>query len=266
MSDERPTSFARAAAAPARGFFGGVGLVFRGFRLWATSPRLMLLGALPALLVGVVYLGLIVALALNLGSLAGWVTPFADAWLTGWQLALRIVVALAMLGLAALLLVATYTAVTLAVGDPFYERISREVETTLGGMPESAGRFWRSFARGLGNTVRLILLAVAAALLVLVVGFIPVVGTVGAFVLAAGFGGWILAIELTGFVFDARGLKLRQRRRMLAARRATTLGFGMAVYLLLLVPFAAVVVMPAAVAGATLLGRTALAAATTERS
>jgi CysZ protein len=46
---------------------------------------------------------------------------------------------------------------------------------------------------------------------------------------------------------------------MLRASRASVLGFGLASYLLFLVPFAAVVVMPAAVAGATMLARDAVA-------
>ena len=42
------------------------------------------------------------------------------------------------------------------------------------------------------------------------------------------------------------------------AASARTLGFGVATYLLFLVPFVAIVVMPAAVAGATLLTKDAL--------
>jgi CysZ protein len=96
------------------------------------------------------------------------------------------------------------------------------------------------------------------SLVVLVIGFTPVVGTVAGAILGALVGGWFLTLELCGFAFEARGLRLRDRRRALAARRARTLGFGVATYLLFLVPFVAIVVMPAAVAGATLLTRDAL--------
>ena len=51
---------------------------------------------------------------------------------------------------------------------------------------------------------------------------------------------------------------MRERRRMLGARRTTTLGFGVVAYLLFLIPFGAVLVMPAAVAGATMLARDSL--------
>ena len=46
---------------------------------------------------------------------------------------------------------------------------------------------------------------------------------------------------------------------MLGARRPLILGFGVATWLLFLVPLGAVVVMPAAVAGATMLSRDVLA-------
>ena len=42
---------------------------------------------------------------------------------------------------------------------------------------------------------------------------------------------------------------------MLGSRRALTLGFGVATWLLFLVPLGAIIVMPAAVAGATMLSR-----------
>ena len=98
----------------------------------------------------------------------------------------------------------------------------------------------------------------------LLLGFIPVLGQTVVLVLGALVGGWFLTLELTGFAFQARGLVLRDRRRALGARRARTLGFGVLTYLLFLVPFGAVIVMPAAVAGATLLSRDALAAAGSE--
>lgn len=242
-----------------REFFGGVGVLLMGFRTYATRPRLMWLGALPALIVGLVYTVGIVLVAINLDSLVTLVTPFAR----GWELEplVRIAAGLALFALVVILFVYTYAAITLAVGDAFYERIWRAVETTIGDAPPDLDEsVWVAVRRGIGNGVRLLALTLLTSIVLFGLGFIPVVGQTVVPVIGALFAGWFLALELTGFAFDARGLRLRDRRRILGARRARTIGFGVACYLLFLVPFAAVVVMPAAVAGATHLARSALPA------
>ena len=55
---------------PLLGFLGGVRLLGTGLGMWLTSPRLMLLGAIPALIVGLLYTALLIVLLLNLDSLA----------------------------------------------------------------------------------------------------------------------------------------------------------------------------------------------------
>lgn len=240
-----------------RNFFAGVGFVGRGFRTYATSPRLMWLGVLPALIVGVVYAVAIVLLAMNLDGIVTLATPFAHGW--ALEPLVRIVAGLSIVMISVIVLIYTYVAITLAVGDPFYERIWRAVESGLGDAPpERREGFWRPVGRGLGNGIQLLLSTIAISILVLAIGLIPVVGQVVAPALGALFGGWFLTLELTGYAFDARGLRLGDRRRVLGVRRARTLGFGVATYLLFLIPFAVVFVMPAAVAGATLLARDAL--------
>jgi CysZ protein len=250
------------AAARSRGlrqFLAGMGLLGRGLGMWVTSPKLMFLGAIPALVVAAVYGVLLVLLLTQIDALATWITPFAEEWEATWRTGTRLIAAAALMAGAVLLAVFTFTAITLTVGDPFYEKIWREVEERLGDAPPDSGDpFWRSVPRGIGNGLRLLLLTASVALPLFVLGFVPVIGQTVVPVLGVLFGGWFLAVELTGFAFDARRVSLRERRRMLGVRRPTALGFGVATYLLFLIPFGAVVVMPAAVAGATLLSRSAL--------
>ena len=250
-------------ALPRRGLIpdllAGVGYLGRGFGMWITSPKLMLLGALPAVAVGAVYLVGIVLLVVNLDSLVTWATPFADDWAEPVMLTTRVAAALVFVLVAALFVVYTFTAVTLVVGDPFYERIWRAVETNLGNPPTAPERgFWRSLGRAIADGLRLLVPAAGVGLLLVAGGFIPVVGPILVAVLGAVLGGWLLAVELTGFAFDARGFTVRQRRRALRARRGVAVGFGAAAYLLFLVPFLAVVAMPSAVAGAAMLSRATL--------
>jgi CysZ protein len=248
-------------------FFSGVALLGSGLRLWITDPRLMLTGALPALIVALVYGAGITALLLNADGVAAAITPFADDWDTSWRGLVRGVAVLALVIAAVLLVIATFTAVTLGVGGPFYESISRRVEVRLGDAPEpvDAG-FWRGVARGLGETTRVLATTAAIGIVLFALGFVPVAGQTVVPVVGAFTGGWFLALELSAFAFEARGISGRDKRRMLGADRARTLGLGVATYLLFLVPFAAVVVMPAAVAAGTRLAREAAAAPETKVS
>ena len=250
-----------------REFLRGVALLGRGFATWRSAPGLMLLGLVPALIVAVLFAVAIVALGLNVETIATAVTPFADSWDEPWRGGIRFIAALAFLAVAVLLVVNTFTTVTLIVGQPFYERIWRHVEERSGGIgQERQSGFWRSTGRGISDGLRMLVPTLLVALGLFVAGFVPVVGTVLAAVLGAFVGGWYLAIELTGLAFDARGIGLRDRRRALRSRRALTQGFGVATYLLFLVPLGAIVVMPAAVAASVLVTRRVLGETTLSRS
>jgi CysZ protein len=215
----------------------------------------MLLGAIPALVVGAIYVAALVVFALNLDAIAQWATPFAAGWTEPWRGGARILGGIALVGGVVLVAVFTFAAVTLAVGDPFYERIWRATELSLGApAPEAGIPWWRS---ALG-ALRLVALTALVGILLFAAGFIPLVGQTVVPVLGALTGGWFLAVELTGFAFEARGIGPKERRRMLGANRARSLGFGILTYLLFLVPFAAIVIMPAAVAGATFLAHDVL--------
>jgi len=242
-----------------RRFLAGCGYLGKGLAMWGSSPRAMLLGAIPPLIVGFVYSALVVVFAINLDAIVGWITPFADTWDAGFATVLRGAVGIGLVGAAILIGVFTFTAVTLTVGDPFYESISRIVEVRLGNAPaELEESFWTGLWRGIGSGVRFLLLTASVGLLLFVLGFIPIVGQTIVPVLGWFFGGWFLAIELSGFAFEARGLRLSDRRHALGRGRASTLGFGVLTYLLFLIPLAPVIVMPAAVAGATILARDAI--------
>lgn len=238
---------------------GGVGDLLRGFRVWGTSPGLMLLGALPAVIVGLVFVALLVGLMVAMPAVATALTPFAEGWAPVARETIRAVTQVALFLLSVVLLVLAYTAVTLAVGDPFYERIARRVEEREGDPPPERNEpLLRGVGRAVREGLRLFLAGLALSVALFLVGLVPVAGPVLAVALGALLGGRLLATELTGYAFEARGRTLAERRRALGGRRTRVTAFGAVTYVLFLVPFAAVVVMPAAVAGATLLAREVL--------
>ena len=118
--------------------------------------------------------------------------------------------------------------------------------------------FWSSLRRSLADSLRLVALSALIGVPLFAAGFIPVVGQTVVPVVGALVGGWFLALELVGAPFYRRGMRLPDRRARLRADRPTALGFGVAVFLCFLIPLGAVLVMPAAVAGAALLARRSL--------
>jgi len=240
-------------------FLEGIGILFGGFRLWGTSPKRMLLGMVPAAIVGVVFIALLVLLGVNAATIVDWATPFADTWDEPYRSSIRVAAAVALVAVAVVVMLYAYAAATLLVGDPFYERIWADVERTLGDAPPESGESaWRGLLTGVTRALGLLLLTIPTAAVLFLLGFVPVIGQTVVPVLGLAVSGWFLALELTGYAFDARGLSLRDRRQVLARRRARTLGFGMTVAVLFLVPVLSVLVMPAAVSGATVLARRSL--------
>jgi CysZ protein len=219
----------------------------------------MLLGVVPAVIVFGGLTLLLLALVGVAPGIATWLTPLPGAWTDEARTLLRMIVALALVVGAVALSVVLYTALTLTIGAPIYERISRAVEDSHGGIAHVVRRpVMRQVYDGFSNALRMLVSAAALGLAVAVVGLVPVVGTVAAGVIAAVGGARIVAGELVGTPCDARGLTLGERRHLLQRNRWRALGFGLSCYLVFLIPGGAIILTPAAVAGATLLTRSLL--------
>jgi CysZ protein len=230
----------------------GAAYLLRGFGMWRRRPGLMLLGMVPALVVFLVLGAALVVLLLNLGDLASWLTPFADDWGDTAQEPLRIGLAVVLIVAAVSLSAISFTGLTLMVGDPFYQRIWRETELMLGGTAPEGDL---GFAKAVRDGVVMILIGVGTAVVVFVIGFLPVVGAIAGAVLGFVVSGRVLGAELVSRPLEARGMDRAARNAFLRPHRSRVLGFGMATQACFLVPFGAIAVMPAAVVGATMLSR-----------
>ena len=131
-----------------RDFITGVRYFGQGFGLLLRRPRLLLIGMLPAVLTTVVLLGAMIALIANVGHLAALVTPFANGWPSGGREFARLAAGVALVGVALLLGIVGFTAVTLTVGGPFYEHIAEQIEDDLGVTAQRLELPWgRQFGR-----------------------------------------------------------------------------------------------------------------------
>jgi CysZ protein len=255
-----------AARGRAKEFFAGTRLLGRGLRVYGGSLKLLLLGAIPAVISLAIVATALVLLLFFVDDLAAKVTWFADDWSSLGRTLMRIVAGAAILGASLLVFVLTYTALTLVIGDPFYEIISERVEQRFGGGSGTVDVAWHvSMRRNLADSLRLVLFSILVGIPLFLAGFIPLVGQTVVPVVDASVGGWLIALEMTGIAFNRRGLRLADRRKALRERRWMALGFGVPVFLLLLIPFAAIIVVPIAIAGSTLLARTALGLSNEDR-
>jgi CysZ protein len=244
-----------------RDFLTGVRLLGRGTGIMLRSPRLLLIGALPAVLTTLLLFGGMVALAYWIDELAALATPFADDWAASWQAAVRFAAGIVLFCVALVIGLISFTALTVAVGGPFYEHIAEKVEDGLGLAPASVELpWWRLLWWGLRDGVLLVLRSLVFTVPLLVCGFIPVAGQILVPVLLTLVTAWFLALELVAVPFYRRGMNLRQRRKLLSTRRTLALGLGTPTALLCAVPLAAIVVMPVAVAGGVLVAHETLAA------
>lgn len=234
----------------------GAGLLLRGLGIVLARPKLFVLGMLPPLLTSVLMVAGLIALGLNLDTIVAALTGFTQRWGTGGEI-VRGVIGVVLFLAALLVMVLTFTTITLAVGDPVYQRISRRVDSSLGALPpEPDERLTAAVSRSVSQTAATVGLSVLAAIGCFLVGLIPVVGTVLAATASALIGGRLMVRELTGPAFERRGLlRTAQRRPVLGGHRGLAMGFGVPAFWLLSIPGVAVLVFPVAVAGATLLVR-----------
>jgi CysZ protein len=239
-------------------FFTGTGLVFRGIGLVLRSPRLLALGLVPGIIALIVVFAALGTLFYFLTDVSAAVTWFADNWSKDARDAIRLLAAVAIGLVSVIVAVLTFTALTLTIGDPFYESISKRIDDQFGGAREADVPWHRTLMWNLVDSLRLLVLSVAVSVVLFLFGLIPAIGQTVVPIIGWFIGGWLLAVEISGVPFNRRGLRLRDRRRLLRANRALALGFGVPIFLVFLIPFIAVIVMPGAVAGATLMTRRVL--------
>lgn len=236
---------------PCGQFLGGVREALMGARAWKTHTATLAWGIVPAVLAGLIVGVMIIAaisVAPDLGKWAADRTGLDGGWGTAvtWLVAITTVLA------TGLVSIKLYVSIALIVGQPFYERISAEVDSLDPADAAEEEPWWVTTRRGTVDAVRLLAWTIPAGLAGFVVGFIPVVGPAVAFLIATGVGGWLLALELTAYPCARRGIvRFEERKRFLKADRARAWGFGVTVYVMMLIPGAALVVLPLATVGAT---------------
>ncbi|MFE4549794.1 MULTISPECIES: EI24 domain-containing protein [unclassified Streptomyces] len=236
----------------------GFHYLIQGQRWVARHGKQYGFGLLPGLITLVLYAAALIALALYGEDFVTWATPFADHWTSPWAGLFRGFLTAVLFALALLLAVVTFTAVTLLVGQPFYESLSERVDRDVspdGTAPESGLPLWRELWISARDSLRIVVRALVWGILLFALGFVPVAGQTVVPVIGFFVTGFFLTEELTAVALQRRRVDLRARLTLLRSRKMLAWGFGTPLGLAFLVPVVAVFLMPGAVAGATLMAR-----------
>lgn len=230
----------------------GAALLVRGARWIATTPALWPWAAAPTLLTLLALVGAVSVAMGPGGDLATWLLP-ATTGTWGTLAAIgRGLVQITILALSAV--VGVVLAGLLAA--PFHDRLSATLEARLRphlpAEPFVFAVFVGDVAQGIAHSLMALGLWIGVAVPLLVLNLIPGVGS-------AAYA--VLSTVLSAFVFTREQLDLPLSRRRYAFGTKlgivrdhwiTALGFGVTGVVVLFIPFANLVVLPIAVAGATL--------------
>ncbi|VFM99293.1 MAG: CysZ protein [Candidatus Kentron sp. G] len=146
------------------------------------------------------------------------------------------------------------------VAAPFNILLATAIQERLAGVPQSENEGWLALIEDIAGSIVPALLSELQKLAYFLVRaiplglllFIPGVSVVAPFLWLA-FGAWMLAIEYTDYPMGNQGLSFPEQRKHLGERRALNFGFGAMVLLATMVPGLNFLVIPTAVAGATVM-------------
>ncbi|RFD28798.1 sulfate transporter CysZ [Pseudomonas sp. GL93] len=157
--------------------------------------------------------------------------------------------------LVVLMVFFTFTMLANIIAAPFNGFLAEKVEVVVRGTDDFPPFSWAELAamvpRTLAREMRKLGYFLPRAIGLFILSFIPVVNLIAA-PLWLLFGVWMMAIQYIDYPADNHKLGWNEMLAWLRQKRWQSMSFGGIVYLVLLVPVVNLLMMPAAVAGATL--------------
>nr|WP_286948407.1 sulfate transporter CysZ [Pseudomonas sp. UBA6718] len=215
------------------------------------SPGLRLFVLLPLAVNTLLFIGMIV---LAMQQFGGWVDTFMPG-LPSWLSFLEYLLWPLFVVLVLVIMFFSFTLLANIIAAPFNGFLAEKVEVVLRGRDDFPPFSWAELTamvpRTVGRELRKLAYFLPRAIPLLILTFVPVLNLLAA-PLWILFGIWMMAVQYIDYPADNNKLGWNEMLAWLREKRWQSLSFGGAVYLSLLIPFVNILVMPAAVAGATL--------------
>jgi len=175
------------------------------------------------------------------------------SYIPGFLDFLRWIVWLFITMLTTIIVFFTFTPIANIVAAPFNALLSEKIEKLLTGKAVSSDISFLTMVKNslLSQLGKLFYIALWS-LALLLVSLIPLVNFAAPFLWVL-FGSWLLSLEYLDYPMGNHDLSFSRQKQLLSGRRGLALGFGGSVMVLTSIPLINFIVMPVAVAGATLL-------------
>ena len=228
----------------------GLRFLAQGFAL-IRQPGLRRFVIIPLLINSLLFIAAFFSAIHFIALLNAWLADFLPSWLI-W---LSWVVWLLFAGTGLIFVYYTFTLFAVIISSPFNSLLAEQVEYHLSGQyPPSARENWRAALKDIPRCLQRewtklcyflphSLLLLLLCLIPLLQFFMPIITLL--------FSAWVLALQYLDYPLDNHRISFEQVRLFTRSQRWQTLGFGAGVVLMMLIPVVNLLVIPAAVAGAT---------------
>ena len=236
----------RATTEFAHGFGGPMrGLGFLGRNLRPLLPYVALPVAINVILFALIIVGGVWWVHGSIHGILG-----SEAW---WAGTLEWLIQILLWAVMLVVSFFIFTLVGTVVAAPFSELLSEKVEALAMGKPHDDPFSLRQLVRDvlipMFEAAKLVLLQLVILAMVMVFWFVPVVGQIPLLLVLAFFAG----LDFLDPVLERKRYRTGEKVGFLWRHKALCLGFGSACYVLLLVPFIQLLILPVSVIGATLM-------------
>jgi CysZ protein len=219
------------------------------------APGVRGIVAIPILVNVLLFAGGMVLALKEFGRLMDWIEGLLPSWLDWLSFLLWPFLIVTTL----LILAYAFTLIANLVASPFNGLLSERVERHLTGHPPRStasgpsglAGLARSVPRSLSREVRKMAYFAPRAVGCLLLFLIPVLGEIVAPALWFLFTAWMMAVEYADYPFDNHGWSFRAMHGRLKQSRGLCVGFGSTIALATMIPLLNLLIMPAAVCGAT---------------
>ncbi len=229
----------------------GFKLPFQGIKFLKENKKLWKYSLIPMLINIIVF---VVLGYLSFHYLMGWL---AAKLLTTWYLAILFYLFLALaISVFAIIIAFIFSAIYNIIAAPFNDLLSEKVEELVKNKKIEEKFSLKLLAGDIFRTVleevKKLLLFGGVQILLLFLNLLPIIGNLAYAVLSFVFTCWFLAYEYVDYPMARKRMEFKEKKGLLLKNKGFSFGFGLATFILIIIPVLNLIFMPACVVAGTL--------------